>query len=219
MTKTMLPNSIVLPAALKSRAVVSVNEIPARGQIPVGHIDLSFFFHGVFQGTYGRNSQGIDVAGKFHPQVITAKGIVRGAGAIPGGVFTEVDSGVQSHFVIVSDKNYFSMIAYAQAEAELTAKGKGFDYNLFSGNCADFAFRVFQHSDLPQRYRWIDLYLKDPDEPVAIYAADEATMYEDGSAKWTPARRLTQRGMTIILDTARLSAKIVTGSAQSPFHR
>ena len=201
---TILSNSIKLPPALARKAVVTVNEVPPRG-FPTGHIDLSFFWYGIFQGTFGRNSQGVDVAGRLHRQ--GPPNLFKG-GSMPGGVFTEPNSGVIPHFVIVSDKNYFSMLAYAQSQAKSTAQGKGLDYNIFSGNCSDFAYRVFQHSDLPERFRFIDFYLKDHDEAVAIYAEDERALYSDKSKKWTHNQRLIQRGATIIIDTERLKEKV-----------
>ena len=207
---TMLPTSIKLPSSLRDKAIVTVNEVPPRGIPPTGHIDVSFFYHGIFQGTFGRNSQGMDIAGRRHKQGVPNPAA---AGSMPGGVFTEVNSGVIPHFVIVSEKNYFSMISYAQSQAKLTAQGKWFDYNIFSGNCSDFAYRVFQHSDLPEKYRKVDTYLKDRDailffkEPVSIYSKNEEKMYSDDSKKWSPARRLAERGTTIVWDTLQLKQK------------
>ena len=205
----LLPNSIVLPPGLRTKAVVTVNEVPAQGLPPTGHIDLSFFYHGLFQGTFGRNSQGTDIAGRFHKQSLD----LTITGSMPGGIFTEANAGVTPHFVIVSEKNYFSMISYAQSQAKLTAQGKGFDYNIFSGNCSDFTYRVFQHSDLPEKFRLVDTYLKDHgkaplfEEPVAIYSDNEKKMYGNASKNWSPARRLAERGGTMVWDTLDLKRK------------
>ena len=199
---TMRPNSIILPSVLRTQSIVVVNEAPAQGQLPVGHIDVSFFNHGLFDGTYGRNSEGMDISGKYHKK---GKMTFR-SGSMPGGVFTEFNARMMSHFVIVSDRNYRSMLDYAQSQAALTVQNK-LDYNIFSGNCSDFVYRVFQHSDLPQRYRVIGRYLRNRVEPVAVYAIDEAGMYSDDSRKWSHNRRLVQRGITIAVVTEDLKVR------------
>lgn len=186
------PNSIILPPALRKEAVVVVNEYPARGMLPVGHVDLTFFDHGVYQGTFGLNSVGFDAAGKFHPS-----GKMNLRMSMPGGVFVEPNAHAMSHFVIVSSKNYASMIAFAQSQAQLTTQNR-LRYSIIAGNCADFAYQVFQHSDLPPRYRDISGYLKDLREPVAIYAVQDDAMYAPGSEKWSQKRKELQRDLVTV---------------------
>ena len=159
------------PLSLRNGAVVTVNELPPKLPLPSGHINVSFYFYGIDQGTYGLNSAGYDFSGRFHAQK-------PGLGKIPGGVFKEDNNGAMVHYVLVSDKNYRSMLAYAQSEARLTIVNK-LHYEFLSTNCADFVYRVFQHSDLPMKYRRIVDYLKRKNEPVAIYAADADIKYED----------------------------------------
>ena len=193
------PNSIILPDALRKEAVVVVNEYPARGLPPVGHVDLTFFDHGIYQGTFGLNSVGFDAAGKLHPT-----GRMNWRMSMPGGVFMEPNAHAISHFVIVSTANYRSMIAFAQSQAELTARNQ-LRYSIVAGNCADFAFQVFQHSDLPPRYRNIAVYLKNLQEPVAIYAVEDGAMYAPGSEKWSQKQKDLQRDLT----TARVFNDLV----------
>lgn len=168
----------MIPPLLRDKAVVVVNEYPARGPLPSGHINLTFFFHGVDQGTYGRNSQGLDIAGRKHPQ---GGFDLKGGPALKmsGGVFKEPNANAMSHYVIVSDKNYKSMYTFAISQAQLTLQNK-VDYEFLHANCADFAYQVFAHSDLPQKYRRIGQYLRNQIEPVAIYTQDDSTKYEDG---------------------------------------
>lgn len=161
---------IKLASCLHDVAVVAVNEYKPTG-MPVGHLNLSFYYHGLDQGTYGLNSAGRDFSDRVH------KG-KPGLGKIPGGVFSEDNDGAMTHYVIVSDKNYHSMFSYAQSQAKLTIANK-LHYEFLSTNCADFAYRVFQHSDLPMKYRRVVDYLKRRNEPVALYAAEADIKYED----------------------------------------
>ena len=188
----------MLPQELRNRAVVAVNEYPP-GKLPVGHVNLTFYFHGVDQGTLGRNSQGMDIAGRYHPQKPWL-------GDIPGGVFKEPDKGAMTHYVVVSDKNYKSMFAFAQSQAQLTLTNK-VSYNFLAGNCADFIYQVFQHSDLPQQYRRIAIYLRNKTEPVAIYAEDDAINYED-AMKSHPRVARTISGIRIYQELTAAGALI-----------
>ena len=125
----------MIPPQLRDKAIVVVNEYPARGPLPSGHVNLTFYFHGADQGTFGRNSQGIDIAGHAHPQ--GKFGL-----AMPGGVFKEPNAHALSHYAIVSNKNYKSMYAFALSQAQLTLKNK-VDYEFLHANCADFLYQVF----------------------------------------------------------------------------
>ena len=153
---------------LRTHAVVAVNEYHPHGIAPTGHVNVSFYYHGIDQGTYGRNSAGIDLKGKPHPA-----DLLHGA----GGVFIEPIGGAMTHYVILSDSNYQMMLAYAMSQARLTAS-RPTSYGFLGNNCADFVWQVFQHSDLPPRYKSIPQYLSDKLEAVAIYAEADALQYE-----------------------------------------
>ena len=133
---------------LRRNYVVGVNEYPS-GLFNVGHVNVTFLDHGIERGTYGYNSQGIDLAGRQHkPQVIwdTKKHQLQ----MLGGTFpSESHAHALTHYVIVSSKNYFSMQAYALSRAQLTTiRPQG--YGLLTNNCADFVYRMFAHSGLPE---------------------------------------------------------------------
>lgn len=88
---------------------------------------------------------------------------------MPGGVFVEDQKGAHTHYVIVSDANYFRMLSFARLQATLTATTSQ-TYGIVGNNCVDFVYQIFQHSDLPPKYHAIPRYLADKREPVAIYA-------------------------------------------------
>ena len=87
-----------------------------------------------------------------------------------------------SHYVVVTDKNYLSMYAFAKLQAQLTVHNK-LNYNFFAGNCSDFVYQTFSNSDLPEKYRIISKYLSDLKEPVAIYSDQEGIRYKDAFKK------------------------------------
>ena len=95
---------------LKTHAVVALNEYKPKIPFPTGHVNVSFYFHSIAQGTYGRNSAGMDSKGRIH-----APDLLRGA----GGVFVESPAGGLTHYVIVSNENYFEMLSFAKAQANL----------------------------------------------------------------------------------------------------
>lgn len=45
---------MTLKQDLQTKAVVAVNEYRPGGMLPTGHVNISFFFHGTAQGTFGR---------------------------------------------------------------------------------------------------------------------------------------------------------------------
>ena len=56
----------MLPSRLRNSCVVAVNEYNIVHSFLVGHLDITFFFHGTDQGTYGFNISGKDAIGKRH---------------------------------------------------------------------------------------------------------------------------------------------------------
>ena len=153
---------------LQTHAVVAVNEYKPKLPFPTGHVNVSFFFRSIAQGTFGRNSAGVDSKGHIHTFDPLAGS---------GGVFIEATAGALTHYVIVSDQNYFDMRSFAQGQAKLTSTSKT-TYGFIGNNCADFIWQVFQHSTLPPRYKDITIYLTNKWEPVAIYAEGDALNYE-----------------------------------------
>ena len=169
--------------------VVAVNEYPS-GTWGVGHINITFLDHGVEAGTFGFNSQGRDLKGRFHPQ---GRLNVR----MPGGVFPEAHLHATTHYVIVSQRNYFTMLAYARLQAQLSTDTVQ-TYGLLTNNCSDFAYRVFAHSDLPEQYRNIASYLHDKREPVAIYTDRVSRLHTARSQAQPKAGRRLEHDLIVV---------------------
>lgn len=161
----------MLPDRLKPLCVVAVNEYGPIHSSWVGHLNLTFYFHGIDQGTYGFNVSGTDAAGKAHTRTgfsleTKLSGSARNGVSVDakldirfhGGVFVEDNKQASVHYVIMSEKNYFSMIAYAKSRAKQPVT-HGTAYTLLSFNCVDFAYQVFQHSDLSPDDKDVDRYL------------------------------------------------------------
>ena len=161
---------MILPAKFNGLAVVAVNEFPPKGALPTGHTNVTFFWHGVDRGTFGFNSQGKDAAGKNHPRGPVSFTIEGGA-KMPGGVFIEDEKNAHIHLVIVSERNFNRMYAFAKGQAEITATKNNQTYVFLSNNCADFVYKVFAQTDLTTAQKDIYSYLQDKGEPVAEYAA------------------------------------------------
>jgi hypothetical protein len=160
----------MIPEKLRKLAVVAINEYPARGPLPVGHVNITFFWRGRDEGTFGYNSQGVDIAGHHHMQSLVSDNM-------HGGVFVETERNALIHYVVVSDENYRRMRAFAYGEAVITSGRNNLRYIFSQHNCADFLYQVFEHSDLSPNQRNIYHYLKDPYEPVAIYAGMRSSHY------------------------------------------
>ena len=156
---------MLLPEPLRERAVVVVNERPASGRPPVGHVNLSFYWHGIYQGAFGQSPTGRDLSHRLHPQGIPSFDM-------PGGVFVEDDQNMHHHFVVMSDTNYIAIRTYAIHRAIATTMGAT-RYGIIGNNCGDFIREAFAASALPQKYKNVSLYLSDHSEPVAIYVDTE----------------------------------------------
>lgn len=180
---------------LRNNYVVAVNEYPS-GRFNVGHMNATFFDHGVDQGTYGFNIQGRDIKGRPH-----------GAGLIwdsrkhqpqmLGGVFKEPHANAMTHYVIVSKANYFSMQTFALSQAQITAQ-KPQVYGLLTNNCSDFLYKIFLHTDLPEQYRNISTYLKNKHEPVAIYTGEVAELYTNRAEHEKRPDRNTEHAIVVV---------------------
>ena len=94
-----------------------------------------------------------------------------------GGVFPEANKGAKIHFVVVSEKNYHSMYAYAMSEAELTSGRNNIRYMLTQDNCADFIYKLFQHTDLTPEQKDVKSYLRTTSAPAAAYAFAQSDRY------------------------------------------
>ena len=171
-----------IPTRLKDDWVVIVNEYPANGS--TGHINLTFVDHLMDRGTYGQNIKGWDASKRFHSA--GAPGLV-----MPGGVFTESNGGAMQHFVIVSRANFYSMITYAQSRAQLTVTTPT-TYSIAFNNCSDFAFQVFQHSDLTAEQKDVSRYVHNKGEAVGAYNEAESTYY-DGANLITDTRKAVDK--------------------------
>ena len=148
----------MLPDALRNRPVVVVNEFPANVGLHTGHVDLSFYRYGHFEGTFGQNvGGGKPLSGRRAPSWF-----------FPGGVFVESEAGARQHFVVVSDVNYIAIHNYALSRAQRTAT-RDTHYFFFFNNCADFVREAFAVSALPEKYKDIRLYISNHSEPVAAY--------------------------------------------------
>ena len=163
---------------MRRAAVVAINEYPMQFP-PIGHMDVSFYFHGNDQVTYGYNSTGVEVKGKFHPQSFMSL-------TMRGGVFVEnssrAEKAKQVHYVIVSDSNYRTMLAFARTQAQITAARRGMQRYLFaSHNCVDFVYQVFQVAALTPEEKDVDRYLNNRWEPVAVYSRLTDGYYEAAS--------------------------------------
>ena len=154
---------MILPASLRDRDVVAVNEYPANTGLHTGHVNLTFYRRGADEGTYGYNAQGRDVKGRVHPFGV-------GPSGMKGGVFAEPNGHAQVHYVVVNDGNYNAMLAVARSQALSTALKGALGYSLALNNCADFAFRGFAATDLSPADKDISRYLNDKGEPMALYA-------------------------------------------------
>ena len=161
---------MTLPAKLNNVAVVAVNVYRPGPPIFVGHINLTFYYYGVDQGTLGYNSTGVDIAGKHHAQSFPSPNM-------HGGIFAEPNAHALSHYVVVSDKNYHSMYAFALDQAKLTMRRNNIRYLLNGHNCADFAYQVFQHTDLTPEQKDVARYLATTKPLAAEYANERSDDY------------------------------------------
>lgn len=157
---------MIYPVDLRDKAVVVVNEYTTS---LTGHVNVTFLWHGIDQGTFGQNIVGKDIKGVVHK--VGRPGI-----SMAGGVFVEPNLGAKRHYVIISEANYRAMHNYALARAEKTATSPT-KYYLAEDNCADFVYQVFAVADLPPLSKLISLYLEDGRPPVAIYASRQMPLY------------------------------------------
>ena len=181
----------MLPDRLRNAAVVAVNEYdPIRAAV-VGHVNVTFFWHGVDQGTYGYNIAGNDAAGHVHrrgPYGLT----------MPGGTFIEGHVGAYTHYVIVSEKNYYAMLTLAKAKAQQTVAHPQ-SFTLANRNCVDFVYQLFLVTDLTPDQKDIFQYIDQHWIPVSAYAEGSQGYYRrqalilDTRKKETSATAATRR--------------------------
>ena len=181
----------MLSEKLRKSAVVAVNEYDPVHSAIVGHTNITFYYHGIDQGTYGFNTAGRDINGKFHK----ASGFSvtwRDDIGFRGGVFDEGHKKACMHYVIVSEANYRSMQAYARSQAKLTTVHPP-AYKFLKNNCADFVYLVFQHSDLTPEQKDIYHYLEVWNEAVAHYAGLSQGYYHKVSVHDTTESRTSSQ--------------------------
>ena len=173
---------MILPDRLRKVAVVAVNAYRGLLPLPVGHMNLTFYWYGVDQGTFGYNSTGTDIAGKKHAQSFPSPNM-------HGGVFVEGNTNAIVHYVVVSDKNYHAMYAFAMSQAKKTAGRNNIRYILGGHNCADFVYQAFQVTDLTPAQKDVDQYLPRNRPLAAEYAHERSDHYMEQNIS-DPEKRL-----------------------------